>query len=157
MSPDQARAKKAWTFPQGAAQALAGPLAWDCEGGQPQSRHPKFSGERGRLCWDAYSKTVVEVSDWMRDEYWGERVLDVWERLTSRCRGLHWERRQSDLVELGEAWQGVEAKVALHQMTSDEAEEVAGALGRAWEAALEAKALDKAARQSSQTERAPRL
>jgi hypothetical protein len=141
----QQEADKAWELPLGAGPALLGPLAWEEADGGHASRHASFSSERGLLCWDASGRMVVEVVDFAREQCWGERVLEVRERLPGRARGSRWDRPQSALVELAPDLQGAQAKAALGRVEPLEGERLTRELGQAWAARVEAEALEKEA------------
>lgn len=115
---------------------FSGPLAWhEQESSHHRSRYEKFNAEKGKICWDPRGECLVIIVDWMRDEYWGERVLMVKE-LAPNTMHLSWGRRQSDLIELGEPWQSLKAKAALGGLDHIEAQTLCAHL-RGWCQAME--------------------
>lgn len=115
---------------------MVGPLAWEDPArasAKLAMRHASYGEERNLICWDPRGSCLARVADWAKEEHWGERVLVVSE-LAPNALGLSWERRQTDLWEIGAAWQGFEASAALRAMPAADREKLCAHI-KSWFAA----------------------
>lgn len=131
-----------------AGERFAGALGAE-DSGAHVHRHDRFSKEWGLVCLDIKRSSVVRVVDYQRDEYWGERVLVVALVWPMPGRGLRWEAKQSELVELGQAFQGAKGLAALRDIGPQGASNAVKYLQAAWESALERHFLEEASSSSS--------
>lgn len=122
---------------------FVGPLGTEKALGAHEHRHDAFEKERLLMCWDAIGRCLVRVSEWSKEEYWGERVLLVQEYAPNGM-GLKWDRRQSDLWELGAPWQGSQASLALSGLSDVSKQELCAHLSGWWASSREAKMIGAA-------------
>jgi hypothetical protein len=150
----QEQAEKLWSLTSvcGSASFFAGALGSQELSGSHEHRHKAFSQERFLMCWDTRGSCLVRVTDWRKDEYWGERVLVVQEYAPNNM-GLSWDRRQSALWELGEQWQGIDASLALRRLSDHDKAELCAHVSSWWKALQEAKELERE-RTRAQTDKA---
>lgn len=109
-----------------ALRSLRGALLVEEVDGSAKSLEP-FDKIKWKLCWDEMrpleegSPCLVRIVDWMRDEWWGERVLGVSCLHPRSGRGLAWERRESELRILPSRVQsGGEASAEFRELADEE-------------------------------------